>query len=135
MPRILKIICTNWIHFPGLYVMSYFSGYFFKMFDPEVSETWVEIIVSNLYVIPKRFIFTDRVFITIGILIFFAFMDTLLFSIWKTKINRVLIIQCIVLALTGIIKFPSGGLWYVVLVSLFITQSLRKGKIEKIVTR
>ena len=130
-----KYLFTNWIHILGFFITTYLSLILFKVVG--ITETaaysWENILSSFVFSIPLLFLMYGLPFI-IGFYLIILIMDTVIYLFKMNFSKSVLFIQWFLISLPFIYWAFSYKywLWCSLSFSFFITQLIRKGKIDRI---
>lgn len=132
----LKIIATNWVHFVGFYVTTYFSLILFKLIGLEGSanEEWTSILFLSLLTIPLLF-FVYGLRILGGFFVAIVLLDIIGFNLKPTRIKLILFFEWIII-IPPFINWAfqyEYWLWITLSISFLVTQLLRERKIDKII--
>jgi hypothetical protein len=132
----LKILGTNWVHFVGFYVTTYFSLILFKLIGLEGTENdeWSTILFLSLLTIPLLF-FVYGLKIIGGFFASIFILDVIGFNLKPARIKLILLLEWI-LIIPPFINWAfeyEYWLWITLSISFLTTQLLRKKKIEKII--
>jgi hypothetical protein len=134
----LHIILTNWVHLVGFYLTTYLSFILFRILGIEdfTDENWSVILFLSPLTIPILF-FTYGLFIIGWFYISIAFLDSIAFNLMNEKIEIILFLEwIIIIPLFVLWAFEyEYWLWMTLVISFFLTQRIRKSKIEKIKNR
>ncbi|MGM1055919.1 MAG: hypothetical protein ACQEWG_08545 [Bacteroidota bacterium] len=134
----LRILSTNWIHFLGFYITTYFSLILFKLIGLEGAEndSWESILFLSLFTIPLLF-FVYGLKIMGGFLVAIFTLDIIGFTITDKNIRIILFFQWLLIIPPFIVWAVEYQywLWLTLIISFFFTQFLRENEIRKIKKR
>ena len=134
----LRILSTNWVHFLGFYITTYFSLILFKLIGLEGAENdaWDSVLFLSLFTIPLLF-FVYGLKIMGGFLAAIFILDIIGFNLTDKNIRIVLFLQWLLIIPPFIFWAMEYQywLWLTLIISFFFTQFLREKEIIKVKKR
>jgi hypothetical protein len=133
----LKIILTNWIHFPGFYAMCYLSGICFKALGIDGgNDNWESVLFVSPLTILLAFIMYGPIIIG-GFYAVIGGLDVLCFKLLKIQAWKILVLEWLLIIPCFInwafeYKF---WIWLPLCLSFLITQFIRRGPIERLLKK
>ncbi len=131
-----KIALTNLIHIPGFYLTAYLSIILFKILGLDTSQSWAEVLLSNLFWILYSFIIFGLPILAIVYLVLVIF-DTIAFRYLKLNIIQTLVIEWLIISTPFFywaIRYEFW-MWFTLSASFFVTQLMRKKEIKKMLEK
>jgi len=129
-----KIALTNVIHIPGFYLTAYLSIILFKVLGLDTTQSWTEVLLSNLFLLLLTFLIYGLPILA-GLHLILLILDSLAFAYLKLKVRWALIIEWMIISIPFFywaVRYEFW-MWFTLSISFLITQLMRKDSINKFI--
>lgn len=129
-----KIAITNVIHIPGFYLTAYLSIILFKVLGLDTTQSWTEVLLSNLFLLLLTFLIYGLPILA-GLYLILLILDSLVFTYLKLKVRWALIIEWMIISIPFFywaVRYEFW-MWFTLSISFLITQLMREGSINKFI--